>query len=204
MTDITQDTQADLEALAKSRLLSQFKEQPDIISMIGATLTGFAELERQFELLRTARDVDSATGDALDKLGDLVGVARLSRTDDLYRVFIKGQIAANQSTGSSESVYDIARAMVDSTNTLVVKDYDPAHFKLTVGGTAAPTEIVSMLTLVKSGKSAGVGFTGVHSPVASANTFTIGAIADYPETDNDTGIGNVAMSQGGELGGVVV
>lgn len=202
MTDVVRKTQTEIDEAAYARLTDWLQDQSNIEKLLSGLLAPGGTLEAEFEAHRNSLDVDQATGGALDLLGAAVGEARKNRTDDLYRIFVKARILVNKSRGNTKDIYGVLRLLVDPTNTLDIVKYSPAHFHAIVGETP-PAQIVSMLQIASEGKSAGVGFTGVYHTAASTSMFTIGAQGDYPETDNDTGVGNAAGTVGGQLAGCV-
>jgi len=198
---VVERTQAEIEARIQEKLLQQYKEKSNIADYYAGLLDHVVDLEGELENVRNALNVDTATGDALDKLGELVGEARQSRTDDLYRLYIKARIRVNLAVGTYDSIYSVARALFP-TQTLEITESYPAHFTLTVGEDAG-SDAEEKLELVGGAKSAGVGGTGVYLESAPAAMFTFGAVADYPETDAGTGVGDLAGSTGGKLAGGV-
>lgn len=60
----------------KQRLLQQFKTATKLIAFIDALIEGQAELETVLEQLLTERSLDTAIGDQLDIIGEIVGQPR--------------------------------------------------------------------------------------------------------------------------------
>lgn len=67
----------DHNALALTRITSQYNDQPKILAYIAALMKVFDELEAvlQFNALQT--DIDSALGVNLDTIGEIVGISRI-------------------------------------------------------------------------------------------------------------------------------
>lgn len=176
---------------AVARLLYQDKERDNLENVVRAFSAPAQTLETQFANLRAARDINSATDDALDKLGTLVGEARQSKPDDLYRLFIKARTLVNRSTGSGESIYTVARALLDNTYSLVLTDYPPASWILRITGATAPSSIADMASLILAARSTGVGAAVVYNESADADAFIMTDEADAPETSSAQGFGNL-------------
>jgi LysM repeat protein len=91
---------------AKSYLLSQFKDKPNINALVDALVSELQELENVLNELQTVRTLDGAYGWWLDQIGAELDVARGSYSDNDYKTAIK--IAMARQTASA-SVDDILR-----------------------------------------------------------------------------------------------
>lgn len=68
------------------------------------------QIENTIALLKTRLDLDKATGDLLDKLGSIVGQARLfGDVDAIYRRKIRTRMAVNRSKGTKADLALVAR-----------------------------------------------------------------------------------------------
>jgi hypothetical protein len=106
-----------------SRLpLSQFRDKPRFAGLLTAILTELQTLETAIVESVEARYLANATGWALDRIGDLVGIERptygdatnnpdSTADDDIYRILIRGQIAASVSYGTTPELYQILQAL---------------------------------------------------------------------------------------------
>lgn len=181
--------------LAVARLLTQDRGRTNFEALIRALCDAGQTLEGVCADLRDSRDVGTATGDALTKLGNLIGEARASKPDDLYRLFIQARTALNRSTGSGESIYAVARALLDPADyDLLLTDYPPASWVLTISGEPAPAAIADMAALIIAARSAGVGTAVVYSEVVDAEGFTVEDAADAPETSTDQGFADLVVN----------
>lgn len=106
----------DSASLAIARLVSQFKTAPRITGMITAISNECQAVEDAlWDVYTEFRDYTVATGDALDKIGDLVGApVRGPRNDASYQHRVAGQVIINRSSGESASIYGIAKNLVDA------------------------------------------------------------------------------------------
>lgn len=82
-------------------LISQYKDRYYITQLLKARLQGIQNIEDAGFVLLYCFLLDTAVGDQLDTLGKIVGQARGSFTDDVYRLLVKGSIARNISTGKT-------------------------------------------------------------------------------------------------------
>ncbi len=104
----------DHAARAVGRLVSQFYESTRLRGLVAALADEVQAVETAlFDTLEAFRSITTATGDALDKIGALVGApVRGPRNDAEYRARILTQIFVNRSSGSARDIYTIARALV--------------------------------------------------------------------------------------------
>lgn len=86
-------------------------------------------------------DLDTAIGAQLDKIGEVVGLARQGFADDRYRTLLEIQIDLLLSTqredgnwtGTGQNIIDIARKFIGTTvDPVVLQNFPPYDFTLTV------------------------------------------------------------------------
>jgi hypothetical protein len=102
-------TKKNLNISTRALLASQY-DQPNIISIIDS-LCGSDALEltlqgtlNSIELQPGTREVGTAIGAQLDGIGDIVGVLREGRTDDVYRPLVAAQSLKISSSGTFNNV----------------------------------------------------------------------------------------------------
>lgn len=103
----------DHEGEAEARLPFQFKDKPKFLALLSVLTTPFQSLEDALWSLFVVT-IDDAVGDALDKIGKIVGQPRTSLVDDTYRRYIKARIATNRSKGTIHDLIVIARLILDA------------------------------------------------------------------------------------------
>lgn len=106
-TDVVERTQ--------NLLIEQFEDKPNINKLVAIFAENFQELEEVIDSLKSVRDLNTATADRLDILGDIVGVSRGTMDDDDYREAIRLQIFVNQSCGEPETIIRALRAFARTT-----------------------------------------------------------------------------------------
>ena len=94
------------------RLAPPFWGKPRIASILVAILWEVERVERALFDVLTKRRLANATDAQLETLGRLVGEARYGRTDDAYRVAIRGRILANRSRGVLPDLVTLIRLML--------------------------------------------------------------------------------------------
>jgi Protein of unknown function (DUF2612) len=122
-------------------------------------LSPAADLEAAMQQVLTERSIDTAVGAQLDAIGARVGRSREGVTDDeIYRRYVRAQIAANKSDGTMRDIYTVARLVVDDPAAiLVIKNEGPATFVLAVHGIALSAAVAKvMFQLMRRAASGGV------------------------------------------------
>lgn len=98
------------------RLPSQFSQSEAVQQLIEILSEELFELQQVFTDLLDQVDIESATGDWLDRLGLILNVIRDGATDEEYRVKLNLKIYFNSSTGASEYVIKALRYMTGGEN----------------------------------------------------------------------------------------
>lgn len=123
MTSITYRTGVIAEGQA--RLLFQFRKRGNFKEFLRPLLRQIQDLETAFYNLIAGRQLPTATGWALDQLGQSVGEYRAKfAPDSSYRGLIYARIAVNTSSGTATDVWSITR-LVGGQN-VRVRDVYPA------------------------------------------------------------------------------
>jgi len=164
---------------ALSLLPGQFENSTFLQSMIGAFIGppgwgtwGIQQLECVFQQLLLDRWLDTAYGEQLDLLGEIVGVARLSPNDTDYLSAIRLQIVINTSKGEPETLIAVAQAI---TNCQIVhySEKPPARVLLFI---YLLTDGIELLGKLDQAAGAGIAVTVTGSQ--SATPFGFGPDRD--------------------------
>ena len=123
-----------------------------------AWLTPIAKLEQALVDVITKRTVDNAAGAQLTVIGELVGRARNGVTDDeIYRRYVRAQIATNKSDGTIKDTLTIARLVLgDPTKALTNRNEGAAAFVLSVSGGIPESVAAVLIEMIALGASTGV------------------------------------------------
>lgn len=119
---------------AAARLLHQYKGKPNIEGLVKALASNLQEAEDAIFDLIVSRRIDSAVGEQLDKLGELVGVERQGFDDDFYRILLYVQIGQNTSQGNHEKVATIFKLLTEA-NRVHLLDFGNGEIQLNTDGT---------------------------------------------------------------------
>ena len=98
------------------RLPTQFSESDTIKAILTIFSEEILELQEVFTDLLEQIDIETATGDWLDRLGLILNVIRDGATDEEYRVKLNLKIFFNSSTGAAEYVIKALQYMTGGTN----------------------------------------------------------------------------------------
>lgn len=110
---ITQRT--DHVELGLSRLIEQYKEQPNITKLLEIILVQIQELEDAAWSVLVDRLLENATGKSLVTLGRIVGQPYRGNSDEEYKLFIKARIRVNRSNGHADDVIEVLRLLTPDT-----------------------------------------------------------------------------------------
>jgi hypothetical protein len=92
---------------AQARLLEQFKNQPKILALVDSLTAPEVDAEAVLFAVRAARNIDTAVGVQLDRIGRIVGEERQGREDDVYRLYLKVRVALNRASGTGDEILNV-------------------------------------------------------------------------------------------------
>lgn len=121
---------------ALSRLMSYFPKDGSVAGLVEVAAQRVQELEDVFFSFYAADAIDTAEGEQLDTLGDIVGQARGGLSDADYRIWISARIAVNQSSGTAPELIHIASLLIEDADPHYTPS-PPAGFILEAVGAAA-------------------------------------------------------------------
>ena len=141
MSEIIQITDYDSNTLNK--LLEQYKQSPNLKSIIQSANISANDLEQALFEIRDEYYISTAVGVQLDVLGIIWGVAREGLVDADYRAKILAKMAVTNS-GEPESIISLLKILFGATFVLYQPFY-PAGFYIFTDGTItiAELEVVS-------------------------------------------------------------
>ncbi|WP_425447723.1 hypothetical protein [Dethiothermospora halolimnae] len=97
-----------------NRLTDNYRKDKDsnIYKLFAIIAPEIEELNQAIKDIKTVKDVDTATGYHLDRIGSNVKEYRGNKNDDKYRQFIKTKIKANLSKGDIETLNEVAEVVI--------------------------------------------------------------------------------------------
>ena len=112
---MSQPVKKDQVVIALDRLLEQFKDKPNIESILTTYISEVQDLEDTYFSLLNERGINTAVGNQLDILGALVNEQRLGRDDELYRIAILTRIGINNSEGTPNEIMSLLKNIENAT-----------------------------------------------------------------------------------------
>ena len=112
---------------AKSFLLSQFKDKPNINALVDALVSELQELENVINELQTVRTIEGAYGWWLDQIGNDLDVSRGNYGDDDYKTAIKIAMARQSASATIDDILRIVSLITNDAEAVLSND---AHYLL--------------------------------------------------------------------------
>ena len=106
----------DHAARTRARLLQQFKDKERVEAVLDAISAEVQEIEDVFFKLITERQIDTAIGQQLDEIGEIVGQKRNGLSDVDYRVRLKVRIQRNASNATPNEILDVMSGLINITS----------------------------------------------------------------------------------------
>lgn len=122
---------------AKRRLLEQYKDNTELVSMLNAFNEQVQELENVIVKMNDLYTLNSISGLLLDAFGTIVGQERLNFDDLFYRLLLLIKIGKNVSQGDPERVIQIYSLITQATKVHYQEHY-PAGVGLYSNGFINP------------------------------------------------------------------
>jgi len=148
--------QGDHEGKGLSRLIRFFRVgKPRIAAFLGALTAQVQSIEDlAWTYYTSSRDLDTAAGVLLDRLGALVDEPRAGRSDTDYRAAIRVKILLLSCEGKIEQIYAICRLLSPAATVVITESWPAAfHVGFSTTGSLSVSYIASLLRI---GKPAGV------------------------------------------------
>ena len=180
-----------------TRLLDQFKGSPNLLALATSYLEQVQALEDAAWPLLAERGIDNMTGDRLDGLGEIVGHSRGGRSDAVYRLALKGELAVLQSEGTAEEMIALAQLLIQMpTADYEVIEYWPKGFYIRPVDHPLTQDPALIGTMLDRAISAATTMSFVYSLHNDANTLTLSSQGAVTESSALLGLGD-AITGGG-------
>jgi len=114
---------------AVARLISQFKGKERIEALVTAFVDQYQDLENMSYDMENNRSVNTAVGNQLDQLGEIVDVARGGLDNEDYRKAIITKIAINVSKGTPENLLAIFLLLTEAQRAIYLETH-PAEVEI--------------------------------------------------------------------------
>ncbi|MBK5072031.1 DUF2612 domain-containing protein [Budviciaceae bacterium CWB-B4] len=161
---------------ALSRLVGQFHDKPRVKALVESMVIPLEDISTDLDEIKHLRWVDNAIGAQLDGCGYIVGVARLSRGDDEYRMAIKSRILSNTSQARPQDLIEGVRFLTKATEVQYMESYPACALLFSNGKSVpegsqailqdiAPTSIENVPLMVSYGRAAPLRTGQLASPM---------------------------------------
>lgn len=201
---ITENTTHTETGLA--RLITPFITQPNMRALLTTYLDELQTIETVLIQLLDERWPDTTTSTAmLNILGAIVGQAREDRDNDTYKLWIRGRILVNLSSGTPEELIEIISFLAGlATGELEYTEYYPAGFTLEILTDATGLDLSSLSLLLTEARPACVESSIVYTEETYSESFVFSS-GDTEEASSTLGTStdNEDDSAGGYLMGVI-
>lgn len=160
---------------ALALLPQQFKGKAKLTGLLTALVQQTQYVEDAFYDLWLGRMVDTATGDALKRIGKIVGQVFAGEEEELYRRHVRARIAVNRSNGTIPDLIKVARLIIgdDATVEIRAKPYYPAAITIEIFDYPVDDDLAALLlSFLQDAASAGVRLIVESSGVAAAASFS--------------------------------
>ncbi|MEW5803895.1 MAG: DUF2612 domain-containing protein [bacterium] len=116
---------------AAKRLLYQYADKKKLKDLLDA-LFGLQvqRIEDASWPLLTRLDIDGSEGEQLDRIGSIVGQARMGLDDPVYRIWLKAKIGKNVSESDMERVISIWKLINTNATVIRVTEHFPAEIAI--------------------------------------------------------------------------
>jgi len=169
----------------------------------------FDRVYSDIDAVKTAGDLNKATGKTLALIGMEEGQPRGKTSDEIMRILIRARIARNNTDTSKNSVINaLALALNTSPTNFRLKSLYSEGKPLTLrleklpinALNAAGMTVPQLIALLQELVGVDVGIESVNID----GTFQFSSVYDQPEQDENTGFADVAQTKGGTLSGVFI
>lgn len=109
--------------IAKSYLLSQFKDKPNINALVDALVSELQELENVINNVQTVRTLEGSYGWWTDQIGNELDISRGNYADNDFKTAIKIAMAKQTASASVEDILRIVSLITGDTDAAIENSY---------------------------------------------------------------------------------
>lgn len=190
---------------ARALLASQFKENQaeqelnNLEKLIKIYTDQMQEINAVQQDLKNNRSLDTAIGQQLDGLGEILDLARfLDEDDEDYRERLKFQVFINKSGGTPEELI-FALAFLTNGTEIWYNEIYPASYQMATNGTTFPVPPEQLVTAISDIAPAGVGYPPITAtygvlPFVFAGDSVPALLEVVPDGNDVTDVYNVVTN----------
>lgn len=170
-------------------LLEQFKGSENVVKLLQVIATMKKQIDDEVIFLGKHRIIDTATGVALDNIGEELGVPRNGNSDEDYRVILKIRSYRTKTSGTLPQIIDLLSRFTGTEESSmnvylgIQKSFDIAFYEGCLNAAGSVEEIVKIFPilssyrlLIKSGSP--IGFISVHDSSHPESFMGFGSVFD--------------------------
>lgn len=175
---------------AIDRLPQQFKEE-EVYRLLRVLTAPYAILETTLLQVLLGWLLDSAVGQQLADIGELVGQPNLDfPDDDTYRRYIRARIVANRSSGTTNQLIRISDLVIgDDTAIPVIQRYGHASVMVEIDGFATTDGLAAiLLSFLRTSVGGAIRVVLTYSTMAPTDVLTLD---DGPGLDDGFLLGSI-------------
>lgn len=148
----------------KELIASQFQGKDNIRIFLEAVMDLVQELEYVAFDLRDLRALDTAEGEQLDGIGEIVDLPRDGKTDEEYRSELGVKISINVSGGQPEVLIGVVASLTQATK-VHTQEIFPATFIMHSDGEVIPANLIDLMKKLKpAGVAVQITIDGGETP----------------------------------------
>lgn len=178
---VTQGASADT-----SRLAQYIKGKPNMEALLDALGQQASDAAMMMEQLRTDRLIANAFGSQLDVLAEIVGEAREGSSDELLRARIRAAILSLSSSGTTDELAMIAKALSLTQTHASTTQYFPHVVVVRVPETTTQIHGGIYTKMIRRARAAGVRSIVEWHTAATGDTLTFDSALDAQGLDAGT------------------
>lgn len=191
-----------------ARLTYRYNRDPEsnIGKLLGIVAGELEELKEALDNTAAYRDIDSAAGATLDRIGYNVQQYRGQASDGIYRILIKSKIARNLSDGSMNTLINVLAVTLDvEPETIIIQELWPGEPAAIQVDVPAASLLAVGFSLTQFGRLVNqIVAGGVRANVLLEGTFEFASVyaPAYPagiEIDNTRGFNGLDPVTGDPL-----
>ena len=182
---------------AKDRLIEQYRDAeklPNFHALIEIFAQRFQGVENILEYWNKNVSIFDAIGIQLDKLGTIVGLARVSgQTDEQYRALLFIKIMQNNAQGTGEQLITVTKLLTGATIVQYVNLFNATvslYLNVDINPTDDPDVAQFFYEIIKSVLMGGVGIDGIISSTET-DYFDLGNNILTEEISEEHGLSSV-------------
>lgn len=135
---------------AQALLTEMFRDKANIRGILGVLAKQIQKLEDAAWEVINGRILGTSVGDALDKIGKIVGAARNGLDDTDYTAAIHLQIRVNRSQGLMEDLIQITALYANDLLPFTYAEYPTAEWEVALYGSPSPLILATYLNKAKA------------------------------------------------------